>query len=124
MKLSSQKLIAAFLTTVSFALAPAIASAHGKLESAEPPVNGSVDAAPSTLRLTFNEDLEPSFSTIKVADANGAAVGNTKAKVDPSDKKVLTLAVPKLLAGTYSVQWAVMTGDSHKSKGTYKFSVK
>ncbi len=124
MKLSSQKLIAALLTTVSLALAPALASAHGRLESAEPAANASVDAAPSILRLTFNEDLEPSFSTIKVADANGAVVGNTKAKVDPSDKKVLTLVMPKLSAGTYSVQWAVMTGDSHKTKGTYKFSVK
>ena len=124
MKATTKKLMAVFATTVAIALTPAIASAHGKLESAEPAANGSVDKAPSTLRLTFNEDLEPSFSTIKVADANGAAVGNTKAKVDSSDKKVLTLAVPKLSAGTYSVQWAVMTGDSHKSKGTYKFSVK
>jgi methionine-rich copper-binding protein CopC len=124
MKLSSQKLIVALLTTVSLALAPALASAHGRLESAAPASNASVDAAPSMLRLTFNEDLEPSFSTIKVTDANGAVVDNAKAKVDPSDKKVLTLAVPKLSAGTYSVQWAVMTGDSHKTKGTYKFSVK
>jgi methionine-rich copper-binding protein CopC len=124
MKLPSQKLIAALLTTVSLALAPALASAHGRLESAEPAANASVDADPSMLRLTFNEDLEPSFSTIKLADANGAVVGDAKAKVDPSDKKSLTLAMPKLSAGTYSVQWAVMTGDSHKTKGTYKFSVK
>jgi methionine-rich copper-binding protein CopC len=124
MKLSSQKLIAALLTTVSLALTPALAFAHGRLERAEPAANGSVDAAPSMLRLTFNEDLESSFSTIKVTDANGAVVGDVKAKVDPSDKKVLTLAVPKLSAGTYSVQWAVMTADSHKTKGTYKFSVK
>jgi methionine-rich copper-binding protein CopC len=124
MKLSSQKLIAALFTTVSLALVPALASAHGRLESAEPAANASVDAAPSLLRLTFNEDLEPSFSTIKVTAANGAVVDNAKAKVDPSDKKVLTLALPKLSAGTYAVQWAVMTGDSHKTKGTYKFSVK
>ena len=116
--------MAVFATTVAIAVTPVIASAHGKLESAEPAVSGSVDQAPSRLRLTFNEDLESSFSTIKIADANGAPVGDAKAKVDTSDKKVLTLAVPKLSAGTYSVQWAVMTGDSHKSKGTYKFSVK
>ncbi len=124
MKLSLQKLIAVFATTVAIALTPAVAFAHGKLESAQPAVNGVVEAVPGTLRLTFNEDLEPAFSTIKVSDANGAAVGDAKAKVDPSDKKVLTLAVPRLSAGSYSVQWAVMTGDSHKSKGTYTFSVK
>ncbi|KDR28429.1 MULTISPECIES: copper resistance CopC family protein [Caballeronia] len=123
MKASKNKLIAPVVATLAIALTPAIAFAHGKLESAEPPVNGTVSTAPGVLRLTFNEDLEPTFSTIKVADASGASVGDEKAKVDPANKRVLTLAVPKLAAGTYSVQWAVMTGDSHKAKGTYKFSV-
>ncbi|GJH28602.1 copper resistance protein CopC [Caballeronia peredens] len=123
MKASKNKLIAPVVATLAIALAPAIAFAHGKLESAEPPVNGTVSTAPGVLRLTFNEDLEPTFSTIKVADASGAPVGEEKAKVDPANKRILTLAVPKLAAGTYSVQWAVMTGDSHKAKGTYKFSV-
>jgi methionine-rich copper-binding protein CopC len=124
MKASKGKFIAAVSTTFAIALAPAIAFAHGKLESAEPAVNETVSPAPNTLRLTFNEDLEPAFSTIKVSDASGAVVGDEKAKVDPSNKRVLTLAVPMLAAGSYSVQWAVMTGDSHKAKGTYKFSVK
>ncbi|GJH18090.1 copper resistance protein CopC [Caballeronia novacaledonica] len=123
MKALKSNLIAPVVATLAVAFAPAIAFAHGKLESAEPPVNGIVSTAPGLLRLTFNEDLEPAFSTIKVADANGAVVGDEKAKVDPANKRVLTLSVPKLAAGTYSVQWAVMTGDSHKAKGTYKFSV-
>ncbi|MFM0327851.1 copper resistance CopC family protein [Caballeronia glebae] len=123
MKAPTRKFIAPVIAICAIALAPAIAFAHGKLESAEPPVNGTVSTAPGILRLTFNEDLEPAFSTIKVADANGATIGDEKARVDPVNKRVLTLAVPKLAAGTYSVQWAVMTGDSHKAKGTYKFSV-
>jgi hypothetical protein len=35
-----------------------------------------------TLRLTFNEDLEPTFSTMKVTDASGTAITKEKAKVD------------------------------------------
>ena len=120
----NQKTAVSLAAAAWVAFAPAMAFAHGKLESAEPAANATVDTASPNLRLTFNEDLEPAFSTIKVADASGTAVGEGKAKVDAADKKVLTLAVPKLGAGTYSVQWAVMTGDSHKSKGTYKFSVK
>ncbi|KAK47033.1 copper resistance protein CopC [Caballeronia jiangsuensis] len=123
MKALRSNLIAPLVATLAIAFAPTIAFAHGKLESAEPSVNGTVSTAPDLLRLTFNEDLEPAFSTIKVADAKGAAIGDEKAKIDPANKRVLTLAVPKLAAGTYSVQWAVMTGDSHKAKGTYKFSV-
>lgn len=36
----------------------------------------------------------------------------------------MTVAVPKLASGTYTVQWAVMTADAHKTKGTYTFKVK
>jgi hypothetical protein len=61
------------------------------------PASGTtVDVAPDALRLTFNEDLEPNFSTIKVADASGTPVTKEKAKVDASSPRVMTLAVPKL----------------------------
>lgn len=108
----------------AIALAPAAAFAHGKLESAAPPSGSTVDVAPDVLRLTFNEDLEPTFSSVKVSDASGTAVTKEKAKVDGANPRVITVAVPKLASGTYTVQWAVMTADAHKTKGTYTFKVK
>jgi methionine-rich copper-binding protein CopC len=106
------------------ALVPVAALAHGKLENAVPVSGSTVDVAPDVLRLTFNEALEPTFSSIKVSDASGAAVTKEKAKVDASDPRAMTVAVPNLASGTYTVQWAVMTADSHKTKGTYTFRVK
>ncbi|MFP3561526.1 hypothetical protein SB861_64705, partial [Paraburkholderia sp. SIMBA_049] len=38
------------------AAAPVAAWAHGKLESATPATGSTVDTAPDTLRLAFNED--------------------------------------------------------------------
>ena len=105
-------------------LAPALTFAHGKLESATPSAGSIVDASPESLRLTFNEDLESSFSTIKVVDASGAPATREKAKVDSANPRVLAVAVPKLASGSYTVQWAVMTHDAHKTKGTYMFAVK
>jgi len=124
MKTFTRKQLTGLATAVAIALVPAAAFAHGKLESAVPASGSTVDVAPDALRLTFNEDLESTFSTIKVTDASGAPVGKEKAKVDPSNRRVLTLAVPKLSSGSYSVQWAVMTQDAHKTKGTYAFKVK
>ncbi|AJZ56111.1 copper homeostasis periplasmic binding protein CopC [Paraburkholderia fungorum] len=124
MKTFTRKQLTGLATAVAIALVPAAAFAHGKLESAVPASGSTVDVAPDALRLTFNEDLESTFSTIKVTDASGAPVGKEKAKVDPSNRRVLTLAVPKLSSGSYSVQWAVMTKDAHKTKGTYTFKVK
>lgn len=88
------------------------------------PSGSTVDVAPDVLRLTFNEDLEPTFSSVKVSDASGTAVTKEKAKVDGANPRVMTVAVPKLASGTYTVQWAVMTADAHKTKGTYTFKVK
>ncbi|MBN3838668.1 MULTISPECIES: copper homeostasis periplasmic binding protein CopC [Burkholderia] len=106
------------------AAAPVAALAHGKLESAAPATGSTVDIAPDTLRLTFNEDLEPAFSSVKVSDANGNAVTQAKSKVDAANPRVMTLAMPKLAPGAYTVQWAAMTADAHRTKGTYTFRVK
>ncbi|RQR63290.1 copper resistance protein CopC [Burkholderia sp. Bp9002] len=124
MKTSTLTHLVALATGALLALAPLVASAHGKLERASPASGSTVEAAPDTLRLTFNEDLEAAFSTIVVADANGTAVTQDKARVDASAPRVMTVAVPKLAAGTYTVRWAVMTADAHKTRGTYTFTVK
>ncbi|MEM5338004.1 copper resistance CopC family protein [Paraburkholderia azotifigens] len=113
---------AAAVTTL--VLSPGLVFAHGKLESATPSAGGTVDASPASLRLTFNEDLESSFSMIKVVDSSGTPATNEKAKVDASNPRVLLVAIPKLASGSYTVQWAVMTHDAHKTKGTYTFAVK
>ncbi|HXJ59081.1 UNVERIFIED_ORG: hypothetical protein BDU10_6118 [Burkholderia sp. CF145] len=124
MKTFNRKQLTRLAAAAAIALVPAAAFAHGKLENAVPAAGSALDAAPDALRLTFNEDLESTFSTVKVSDANGAAVTREKAKVDASNPRVLTVALPKLSSGTYSVQWAVMTHDAHKTKGTYTFQVK
>ncbi|MCM3060770.1 copper resistance protein CopC, partial [Bacillus subtilis] len=80
--------------------------------------------APDMVRLTFNEALEPAFSTVKVSDASGNAITQDKAKVDASNPRVMTVAIPTLAAGAYTVQWAAMTADAHRTKGTYAFRVK
>jgi methionine-rich copper-binding protein CopC len=124
MKTFTRKQLTGLAMAAAIALVPAAAFAHGKLENAVPAAGSTLDAAPDALRLTFNEDLESTFSTVKVSDANGAAVTKEMAKVDASNPRMLTIALPKLPSGSYSVRWAVMTHDAHKTKGTYTFQVK
>ncbi|MDR6408446.1 copper homeostasis periplasmic binding protein CopC [Paraburkholderia terricola] len=124
MNIFTRKQLLGLATATAVAFVPMAAFAHGKLESAVPASGSTVDAAPDALRLTFNEDLEATFSTVKVSDAKGATVSKEKAKVDAANPRMLTVVLPKLASGTYSVQWAVMTQDAHKTKGTYAFQVK
>ena len=124
MKTFTRKRFAGLAMAAAMAFVPVAAFAHGKLENAVPAAGSTADAPPEMLRLTFNEDLESAFSMVKVSDAHGTAVTKEKAKVDASNPRVLTVALPKLSSGSYSVQWAVMTHDAHKTKGTYTFQVK
>ncbi|KWC83981.1 copper resistance protein CopC [Burkholderia cepacia] len=125
MKITTLRRLAAFAVAGTIvAAAPVAASAHGKLESAAPATGSTVDTVPDTLRLTFNEDLEPTFSSVKVSDANGNAVSQEKAKIDASNPRVMTIAMPKLAPGAYTVQWVAMTADAHRTKGAYTFRVK
>lgn len=124
MKTLTPRHFAGVATASVIALAPAAAFAHGKLESATPATGGTVDVAPDVLQLTFNENLEPTFSSVKISDSTGMPVTKEKARVDPSNRRAMTLPVPKLAPGIYTVQWAVMTADAHRTKGTYTFTVK
>ncbi|WP_175938394.1 copper homeostasis periplasmic binding protein CopC [Caballeronia sp. BCC1704] len=124
MKNRINKGLAPLLATVALSLVSVAASAHGKLESATPAAGSTVDATPDALRLTFNENIESSFSTIKVLNAAGAPATKEKATVDSTNPRVLKISLPKLDSGLYTVQWGVMTSDSHKTKGTYTFTVK
>jgi methionine-rich copper-binding protein CopC len=104
-------------------LGASAAFAHAQLESASPPVGGTV-APPSEIRLTFSEGVEPRFSGLAVSGPGGAVpVG--KASVAPGDNKVLVVKVGKTLApGTYSVKWHAVSVDTHHTQGDFDFTVK
>ena len=119
--------IRAFAVAFSTALmlSHANAFAHAELVSANPPANGTVQAAPNEISITFSEAVEEKFSTIEVLDDKAQRLDQGKPQTAPNDPKTLRVPVKPLRAGTYRVIWhAVSSDDSHKTKGTYEFTVK
>jgi methionine-rich copper-binding protein CopC len=104
-------------------LVPGVALAHAVLEGAVPPVGGTVAAAPGELHLHFSEGVEPGFTKVTVATAAGAAVRVGELHVDPADNTQLLVPLPKLGAGTYTVTWQAVAVDTHRSRGSYRFTV-
>jgi methionine-rich copper-binding protein CopC len=100
------------------------AFAHAFLERATPPVGSEVAASPPELSLTFTEGVEPAFSTIEVRDANGAAVPTDKPHVAPGNNQRLIIGLPKLQPGIYTVIWHATSADTHKTEGSFKFTVR
>lgn len=100
------------------------AFAHAHLRSAIPAVDATIQAAPPTISITFSEGVEPKFSTIEVQDAAGKRVDKQDPHTAPSDNKVLLTSLPALPPGTYTVIWHATAVDTHKTDGTFSFTVK
>jgi methionine-rich copper-binding protein CopC len=100
------------------------ASAHPTLKSAMPPAEGVVGSAPSEIRLNFSEAVIPKFSTVGLKDQAGKSIATGKVAINPNDARqlVLPLEAP-LQAGTYTVQWNVVSVDTHRVNGTFSFKV-
>jgi methionine-rich copper-binding protein CopC len=110
------------LPALSLVLAAASAFAHTHPEQMTPAANSTV-ASPANVAIHFSEALEPKFSKVTVADANGNVVSKEPSVVG-ADAKTMTLPLPALAPGTYTVKWVGVAADTHRSQGDYKFTVK
>lgn len=97
--------------------------AHAFLKSATPPVGGTIQAAPGSVAIEYTEGVEPKFSTIQVHDAAGARVDSGDVQAAAGNDKQLIVGVKPLKPGTYTVVWHVTATDTHKTEGTYTFTV-
>ncbi len=114
----------AFVGVLSLAGAGS-AFAHADLASADPAAGATVKTAPTEVSITFTEEVEPKFSTIQVLDAGGKRVDEGAAHTAPDNEKLLSIGLEPLAPGTYKVIWhATAADDSHKTKGSYEFTVK
>ncbi len=102
---------------------PAAAGAHAFLDHADPKVGSAVAAAPPRVAVHFTQSVEPAFSTVRVSDADGKQVDRADVRVDPKDPATLSVGVPDLPAGTYKVEWKVTSVDTHRTHGTFAFTV-
>jgi copper resistance protein C len=93
------------------------------LERAEPPVGGEVSAPPRQLVLTFSEGVEPLFTTVQVRDPSGADVATGKPRTEAGNDRKLVVQLPVLGRGKYSVTWHATSVDTHKTEGSFQFTV-
>jgi copper resistance protein C len=111
------------LTVAGLIVASGTVFAHAHLESATPPVGGTVSVAPGEVSIEFSEAVEPHFSTIHVQDAAGQPVDTGDLRVSTTDPKRLVISLRPLQPGTYKVLWRVTSVDTHKTEGSYDFTV-
>jgi copper resistance protein C len=82
-----------------------------------------VPAAPNAVTLWFTQDLEPAFSSATVTDPAGRRVdlGNTQPVPGHADE--LQVGLKPLPPGIYTVNWHVVSIDTHTTDGRFTFTV-
>lgn len=105
-------------------MTPAPALGHAFPEHSDPRVGATIAASPERVRIWFDSDIEPLFSSLMVHDASGRMVDKGDSRVNPSNAALLEVSVPKLAPGAYRVIWSVVARDGHRTNGDYTFVIK
>jgi copper transport protein len=100
------------------------ASAHALLLRSNPAANAILPRSPAQVELFFSETLVPGLSSITVLNANGGREDQGDVRVDPSDPTRITVSLPSLEDGVYTVSWtAVSAADGHQTLGSFTFGI-
>ena len=122
------KLRIRFALLLSLLLAVAIQSfpveAHAALVRSDPQDNAILATAPSEIRMWFNEEISPEFSSARLLNINGEEIKLESLRRDPDDPTLLIMALPPIPDGVYSVNWkALSEADGHFTQGLLVFGV-
>jgi methionine-rich copper-binding protein CopC len=110
--------LAAF--TAAAVLSASAVFAHAKLLSTVPAADAQLSAAPKSLTLTFNENVQLAVLKLTASSKDIPVAFDRSAAAAPQ----VTVMLPSLPAGTYQVQWSAVTADDgHVVKGAFSFVI-
>jgi len=100
------------------------ASAHVEIVSSAPGDGARLSAAPSLVSVTLSENVGIQPGSIKVVDLSGRQV-DTGPVFQPGEiaEQVAVRVQPDLPDGSYLVEYAFVSADSHPVRGTFAFVI-
>jgi len=101
---------------------PMIAWAHSFPEQETPSAGQTVNSAPSEVAIKFDAPIEKLFAKLEVTGADGANQAQGAPQIS-DDGIHMSVKVPPLKPGDYTVKWAVVGIDTHHTNGSYTFTV-
>ena len=98
------------------------ALAHSFPEKETPAAGQKIASSPSEVVIDFDAPIEKLFAKLEVTGADGQNVAQGAAQIS-DDGIRLSVKVPPLKPGDYTVKWAVVCIDTHHTEGSYTFTV-
>ena len=115
--------LATLLLLVTSATFASLSSAkHATLVSSAPAANSRLASSPTRIRLVYSEPVEGKLAKVSLVPSAGAPIV-LRAGADPRDVHAVIAPVDSLGAGTYKVEWRVVSADGHPVDGTFTFAV-
>jgi methionine-rich copper-binding protein CopC len=102
-------------------LSPAFA--HAFLTHSNPPVGSTLTTPPTNLLLSYTEGVEVPFCQVTVTDSAGTPVQTAAPQPVPGQPTEMSVPLHITTPGTYTVTWHAVAVDTHKTEGSFKFTV-
>jgi methionine-rich copper-binding protein CopC len=102
--------------------APRSVDAHAFPSSERPMVDSTVKSPPAEVDIHFDNPVEAMFAHLQVSDRSGADV-TADAPAVSKDGLTLSVKLKPLTSGKYAVKWSAVAKDSHRTEGSYSFTV-
>jgi copper transport protein len=92
--------------------------------SSSPAAGSSLTRLPAAVSVTFSEEIVPRLSSLRVYDSSGHVVSRQPARPASGSTLTLSVSLPPLLGGVYTVRWkSVSSDDGHAASGSFTFGV-
>jgi copper transport protein len=116
--------LAALIVVLGRAWASPRATAHPLLRGSEPAAGATLPTSSDRVTLQFTERPDAGLTVIHVLDTSGRARERGKPAAVAGDGRAVTVALPELARGVYTVNWRTTSAvDGHTSVGAFAFGV-
>ncbi|WP_078551720.1 copper resistance CopC/CopD family protein [Bacillus alkalicellulosilyticus] len=105
---------------VGMLLFPSFVGAHSYMELSSPQEDSTVDESPSGVWVQFTEPIETDLSQLRIENEDGEVIEAEQYSVDNTS---MTLRLPHLENGEYTVYWQILALDTHVTDGSFRFFV-
>lgn len=97
---------------------------HAYLIRSVPASRSVVAQAPERVQLWFSERLEPAYSRLSVWSRAGERVDGGDVQVATTEPTRLSVSLPWLAPGGYTVRYRVLSVDGHVVEAEFGFAVR
>lgn len=97
--------------------------AHAHLSRSEPAEDATLKTPPQIISIEYTEALELGLSKLVLTDADGNSIETGKLEHVGDNPKTLAVKPPVLKPGTYKVEWGAASVDTHRTEGSFSFTV-